>query len=232
MKIVLYNMAYGTGLNGSWRQYFYKVWRFFWLPFFHSRKIINLLKKQRADVLCLVEVDGGSFRNRFFCQTKKIAKKLNFDFYHKKSKYHPKSIWRFMVFFRKHQDAIISRIRGEFKRHYLKSGIKKLVQEYAVNGISILRQRQLEELSEILKTCPHPLVLCGDFNIQTGLKEVESFSEKTGLELVKLPATWPSCNPRKYFDLFFTSPNIKIRGAGVIQSEYSDHLPVWVEIDR
>ena len=134
-------------------------------------------------------------------------------------------------------------MKGEFKRYYLKSGVKKLVQEYIVNGISIfvvhlavirrkLRQRQLEELRGILKTCPRPLILCGDFNIHNGLQEIKSFLCTTGLRLVELPATWPSCNPRKYFDLFFTSPGIKIKNAGVVKSEYSDHLPVWVEIDH
>lgn len=242
MKILFYNIAYGTGLNGSWKQYLLKVWRFLWLPSSHARKITQLLKKQGADVLCLVEVDGGSLRNRFHCQAEKIAEDLNFNFYCKQSKYHPKSIWQSIVFFRKQHDAILSRINGEFKCHYLKSGMKKLVQEYIVNGISIfvvhlavarqkIRRNQLKELSDILKTCPRPFVLCGDFNIQNGIREVEFFSRETGLQLVDLPATWPSCNPKKHFDLFFTSPGVKIKDAGVIKSECSDHLPIWVEID-
>jgi endonuclease/exonuclease/phosphatase family metal-dependent hydrolase len=242
MKILLYNIAYGTGLNGSWQQYFYKIWRFLWLSPSSTQNITQLLEKQRADVFCLIEVDGGSLRNRFSCQAQKIADKLDCDFYQNKLKYHPKSLWRFAFFFRKQQDAIISRIQGKFRRHYLKSGMKKLVQEYIVNNISIfavhlavmskkIRQKQLEELSDILKICPRPIILCGDFNIRGGLEEVDIFLKKTGLKLVELPATWPSCNPKKHFDLFFASPDIKIRDAGVIQSEYSDHLPAWLEID-
>lgn len=242
MKIIFYNIAYGTGLNGSWRQYFLKIRRFVWLPFFHTRKIAKLLKKHRADVLCLVEVDGGSYRNRFMCQTKRLAKKLDFNFWHTKSKYHPKSLFNYLPYIRKRNDAIISSKNGEVHCHYIKSGMKTLVQEFIVNNISIftvhlavlqskIRKMQLEELNDILKKCRHPFILCGDFNIQNGLKEIKDFSEKTGLQLVELPATWPSCKPKKYFDLFFTSSGIKIEDAGIIESELSDHLPIWIKID-
>ena len=243
MKILLYNMAYGTGLNGSWKQYFLKTKRYFWLPLFHSKKIAQLLKKQRADVLCLIEVDGGAWRNRFCSQVKSIAKKINFNFYHSKSKYHPKSIWNLIPFVRKRHDAIIANKKGDVFFHYLNKGMKKLIQEFVVDNISIftahlavlsekVRKKQFEELAKIVMACSRPFVLCGDFNIQKGLKEVKEFAEITGLQLVKLPATWPSCNPKKHFDLFFTSPGVKIKDAGIIKSEYSDHLPVWVEIDR
>ena len=243
MKIVLYNMAYGTGLNGSWRQYILKCRRFFWLPFFNTRKIARLLNDQRADVICLLEVDGGSIRNRFMCQAKKIAKKLGFDFWFKKSKYHPKSLFRFMPFTRKNCDAIVSKIKGEFKCHYLNNGMKKLVQEYVVNNFSIftvhlavlqknLRQIQLTELGEIVKKCPRPFLICGDFNIFKGLEEVRSFVEKNGLKLIQTAKTFPSCNPKKYFDLFIAREDVNIKDAGVLDVPYSDHLPVWVTIEN
>ena len=242
MKIVLYNMAYGTGLNGSWRQYIFKCRRFFWLPFFHMRKITNLLKNQRADVLCLVEVDGGSVRNRFRCQAKKIAKKLGFDFWFKKSKYHPKSLLRFLPFTRGNYDAIISKTKGDMKIHYLNSGLKKLVQEFIVGDFSIftvhlcvlrknIRQLQLIELGEIIKKCPRPFVICGDFNIFKGLDEVKSFIEKNGLKLIHTPKTFPSCNPKKHLDLFIAKENVNIKDSGVLDVPYSDHLPVWVQVE-
>jgi endonuclease/exonuclease/phosphatase family metal-dependent hydrolase len=243
MKILLHNIAYGTGLNGSWKQYFFKVWRYFWLPLYSGRCLLRTLKKQNADIYCLLEVDAGSLRNRYRSQVKKLAKVLSCDYSYSRLKYSMRSIWRFFVFFRRQHDAILSKMKGEYRYHYLRSGMKKLVQEYVVNGISVfavhlavlgrmIRRKQLEQLSQILKKCPRPFVLCGDFNIHKGLKEVRAFSQEMELKLVELPATWPSCNPKKHFDLFFISNGIKLRNADVVKTECSDHLPVWIEIDH
>ena len=121
MKIMFYNIAYCTGMNGSWKQYIIQSWRFFWLPLKAMRDIIEVLKKEKPDVLCLAEVDGGSFRNRFRSQAKHIAHKLLLPFFYSQTKYRPWSIWRFMTMIRKQHDAVLSRQKGEFKKHQLKS---------------------------------------------------------------------------------------------------------------
>ena len=204
-------------------------------------KISKFLKKQQADVICLAEVDTGSIRNRFFCQMKKMAKKLNFKYYSSASKYHPHSIFKFVPLIRKHHDAIISRIRGVKKKHYLKSGKSKLVQEYVVNNISVftvhlgllrkrLRRIQMKELSEILKKCPRSFVICGDFNIFNGLNELKTFLKEANVRRINIPASFPSCNPKRQLDLFLASPGINVLKFGAIKTEYSDHLPVWVKI--
>lgn len=242
MKIFLYNIAYGTGLNGSWKQYFLKVYRYIWLPLYSGRKLTQLIKKQDADIFCFLEIDVGSLRNRFCSQVKKYADILKTDFYYSCLKYHPKSFWRYMLFFRKQHDAIVSKLKGEFKCHYLKTGMKKLVQEFKVKGVSIFtvhlavilphtRKKQLEELGDILKKCTTPYILCGDFNIHKGLKEVQSFLQKTGLQLMDLPATFPSHNPKMHLDLFFVSEGVKVKNVEVIESQCSDHLPVLLEIE-
>ena len=243
MKIIFYNIAYGTGLNGSWRQYLLKLRRFVWLPFFQTHKIAKLLKKQRADVLCLVEVDGGSYRNRFMCQTKKLAKKLDLNFWHTKSKYHPKSLFNYLPYIRKRNDSIISSKKGEIRCHYLNSGMKKLVQEFIVDNISIftvhlavlqkkIRKMQLEELGEILKKCQRPFILCGDFNIFKGLEEISFLINSNNLQLVQTSATFPSVKPKKHLDLFLVSNDINVKDSGILNSKYSDHLPIWITIEK
>lgn len=241
MKIMFYNIAYGTGLNGSWRQYLSRSWRFLWLPLSAMPNMIMALKRENPDVLCLAEVDSGSFRNRFRCQARQIAKKLKFPYFKTTTKYRPKSIWQYMTLIRRQHDAILSRKKGLFLKHQLKSGMKKLVQEYVVNDISIftvhlavlskrVRRKQLAELADILKDCPRPHLVCGDFNINRGLDELKEFVRLTGLRrLIKKP-TFPSFKPKHYLDIFFASPDVKIRNVGVVKIDYSDHLPVWVEI--
>lgn len=241
MKIVFYNIAYCTGLNGSWKQYVMNSWRFFWLPRKARKKIVDILQAEGPDVICLAEVDSGSFRNRFRSQAKQLSKKLTFPFSYTQSKYHRWSPWKFMTVVRKQHDAILSRKHGTLVRHELRSGMKKLVQEYIVEGVSIftvhlavlskrVRKRQLRELAEILKLCPRPLLVCGDFNIHKGLDELQDFIKTTGLRrLIKEP-TFPSVAPKRYLDLFLASPSIKVKKAGVVDVQYSDHLPVWVEV--
>lgn len=241
MKVLFYNMAYGTGMNGSWKKYITTAWRFLWTPRPVLRKIADTLEQEKADIVCLAEVDGGSFRSRFRSQAKKLAKRLKYPFCRSETKYHPQSVWQYMMMVRKHHDAVLSMRQGEMKRHHLKSGMKKLVQEFITDGISVftvhlavlskrVRRRQLEELGEILRRCPRPKLLCGDFNIHHGLSELSDFLERSGLNRVETTPTFPSIRPKRYLDLFFASPDVTIEKAGVVPVTYSDHLPVWVKL--
>lgn len=243
MKILLYNIAYSTGLKGSLREYFLKSWRYLWANLPTLQKIILFLNQQNADIICLLETDAGSIRNRFQSQIKTIAEKLFFPFYYSRSKYHPYSVNQLIPLMRKQHDAVLSKIKGQMEIHYLKSGTKKLVQEFIVNNISIfvvhlgllrkrLREAQLRELTAILKNCPRGYVVCGDFNIFKGLEEVYEFLKENTLRLVNLEATFPAFAPHRTLDLILAHETITIRGAGVLQAPYSDHLPVWVEIDN
>ena len=45
MKILFYNIGYGTGLNGSWRQYLLKQWRYLWTPLFSMKKIRYIIQE-------------------------------------------------------------------------------------------------------------------------------------------------------------------------------------------
>jgi endonuclease/exonuclease/phosphatase family metal-dependent hydrolase len=241
MKIVFYNIAYCTGLNGSWLQYLGKMWRFFWLPFRARNRIIETLEKEKADVICLAEVDEGSFRNRFRSQSRHLAQKLLFPFFYTQNIYRQWSMWKLMTLVRKQHDAILSHHPGQLKRHEFSVGGQKLVLEYVVGNISIfsvhlsvvskkVRRQQLKELAEITRNCPRPHLVCGDFNIFKGLEELRDFIRSTGLKRIIKKPTFPSISPKQYLDIFLASPGIKVLRSGVVESYCSDHLPVWVEI--
>jgi len=242
MKIVLYNIGYSTGLKGSWRDYFLKCWRYLWSSAKTFKEIVEFFKRQNADIICLLEADVGSFRNRFRSHVKLIADKLVLPFHHHALKYGPNSWSRFLPTIRKQHDAILSKIKGGITRHYLKSGTKKLVLEFRVAGISIfvvhlgllrsnLRKRQMAEMTKILKKCDQPYMVCGDFNIFKGLDEVKDFIKKNGLRIINEEATFPSIKPKRQLDLIMACEAISIKDSGVVQVSYSDHLPVYVEIE-
>ena len=242
MKILIYNIAYSTGLKGSLLGYATNFWRYLvWAPKKTFRRLVEFLKKQNADVLCLLETDSGSFRNRFRSQPKAIAEQLSFPLFWSASKYGPRSPLRHLPTFRKQEDAVLSKIKGEIKDHYLKNGEKKLVQEFVAQGISLfvvhlglrasLRAKQLRELTEILRTCPRPHLVCGDFNIFKGLNEIQIFIRENRLISVQTRATFPSLKPKFLVDLILASETIRVKDAGVEDVPFSDHLPVWVEIE-
>lgn len=242
MKILIYNIAYSTGLKGTLAGYLTNFWRYlFWAPQKNLRNLSDFLKQQNPDVVCLIEADTGSFRNRFKSQVLSIAKTLSLPYSWSASKYGPKSPSRLMPTLRKQHDAVLSRIEGAMETHYLKHGAKKLVQEFIVNGLSIfvvhlalrasVRKKQLKELTAMLGECPRPHLVCGDFNIFKGLHEVRDFMGNSRLALVQGDPTFPSFRPASTIDLILTSEKICVKGSGVPQVLFSDHLPVWVEIE-
>lgn len=243
MKLAFYNIAFGTGLNGSWTQYINKVWRFFWTSKKALNNIAGTLKKIDADVVCLAEIDNGSFRNGFKCQTTNLANKLHYKFFDSQNKFHPHSIWNHLILSKNQHDGVLSKKEGVLKRHHLQSGMQKLVCEFLVDEVSIfivhlavlsrrVRANQLIELTGILNKCKRPYVVCGDFNIHKGLHEIEDFIKKTNTNLVQTPMTFPSHKPNRIIDLFLTSPELKVEASGVLNVHDSDHLPIWIELKK
>ena len=242
MRIALYNIEYCTGIDGSTKQYLLKFWRYLWSSNKVLKKICCFLNKIKADVVLLIEVDGGSVRTGFQSQVEAIAKKLRIPFCYSKCKYHPKSLLSKLPFFSKNHNSIFSRKRGEVKTHFLKNGTKKLVQEYIIEGISIfmvhlslsqkIRSKQLTEIGRMLKKCPNPYMVCGDFNIFGGLSEISKFLKKNKLNLVETDDTFPSFDPIKRLDLIMAHKDINIKSVEVGNVQYSDHLPVVVEIGK
>jgi len=242
MKILLYNIGYSTGLKGSLKEYFLKFWRYLWASKETVTKIAKFLKKQNADVICLLETDVGSIRNRFHCQVKTIARKLRIAFFKTSSKYHPNSWFKKLPFFHKHHDAVLSKRPGKIIQYYLRNGMGTLVQEFVINNISIftvhlglwrknIRKLQLKELTQIIKGCSRPYLVCGDFNIFNGLEEIRDFLNEAKLKLIQKNPTFPSIKPKRPLDLIMVCESIRVKAVGVVDALFSDHLPVYVEIE-
>jgi len=241
MKILFYNIAYSTGMNGTLKSYFGVTWRFLWLSKKVFNKIVTLFKKETPDIICLAEVDGGSFRNQFKSQAKAFSIALDYPHIYSKNKYHPRSIWHWMTLIGSQHDAILSKHSGHFKSHYFSRGIQRHVSEFQVKGMSIfvvhlavlrkkMRARQLRELANIVKKCKNPYIVCGDFNVHNGHHELDEFIQKTNTTLVKTPHTFPSHKPNRTIDLFLVDATLEVKGSGIISVNHSDHLPVWIEL--
>lgn len=199
-----------------------------------------MLRSEHADIICLLEADAGSLRNRFQSQILEIVRGLGLPFYKSFCKYGSESFWANAPIFRANQNSILSRKKGTIIPHYLKSGMKRLIEEYRIDGMSLFvvhlglrkkaRKKQLKGLTAILKKCARPAIVCGDFNILGGLKELDQFLKENGLKLIECKPSFPAARAKLRLDLFLASKGIRVRQSGVVHSELSDHLPVWIEI--
>ncbi len=234
-KILLLNLGYCTGINGSLAQYISKFYRYIFLHSKVEKMILNKFKKivleEDPDLICLTEIKQG----------KQIKTLINgkYFFYDIETKYGQKSILRKLPFFHNKGNAFISKHKLSFKKHYLINGTKKLLYEIIIPGnISLIlmhfslkkraRGKQFKEIQKMFSGTGQKII-CGDFNILGGISELNCLANGLDLKLAHQEPTFPAFRPNKPLDLFLCSKNIKTK-TRILNNQLSDHLPVIVEI--
>lgn len=247
MKILVYNVGYFLGHDGSLFQYLTHGYRYFFCGNLTREKNIanirDLIDRYNPDICGLLEVHqatagGDTLGDEFSISQDGI--------YHCETevKYGINSILRKFFLFKTKSNAVMLRKKHPIKRHYLSAGTKRLVLEIEVTPdfsiflvhLSIrkwIRKRQFYELKKLIKEKKR-VVVCGDFNIFGGMEELRPLLKKTNLRIVnkKEHITYPASKPTKALDLFLCSRNLSISNIEVIDEGHSDHLPVIVEIDQ
>lgn len=234
-KILLINLGYCTGVNGFFWQYIAKFHRYIFLPRMVEGRTLQKFKaviaEENPDMICLVEIKKGK-------QVRALIS-AEYLFYDVKTKYGEKSLLRKSPFFYNKGNAFIAKDDFQFKLHYLKNGTKKLVYEIILpNKISLLlahfslnkysRKKQLRSMAE-LSLENEKKIICGDFNILSGLGELDFLVQKSDLKIINPHPTFPAYKPSKFLDLFLASQGVQA-SARVLDAQISDHLPVVLEI--
>lgn len=236
-RFLLYNIRYGTGTG----------WRFHTpVPFSgYLRKtrgnipgIIEFIKSQNPDLVGLIEVDGGSIRASGISQAEQIADELGHHFVFM-TKYKKRIKPGRIPIISKQGNAFFARARILSRTyHYFERGVKRLIIEVELDHIvffivhlSILakrRQEQLKRLEELVSACEKPVVVGGDFNVFSGIHELNHFLAGTGLKSANHMnlSTFPSNKPRWELDFIFHSPHITVNNMVVDRIKLSDHLPL------
>lgn len=217
-------------------------------------RVGELIADVGADVVCLIEIDQGSFRTKTMGQVEALLAQLGRRgtsyTAHAFNKYGPHRVLGRLPFFRRLSNAVLCAEDWPTVPRYLTTGMKRLVIETRLpEGITLLtahlsvrpgsRRKQLEELASLIRTeyADRPVVLAGDFNTYDGMDAVERFEEETGLRRLE---TGPTIPPRPFddllvdtraLDLVFTSPELAVDDVRVIDSRISDHRPVTLELD-
>lgn len=98
--------------------------------------------------------------------------------------------------------------------------------------IAKIREVQINEINKILKDCPDPVIVGGDFNAFPNSVEIESGMSKW-LNATNKDYTFPAQSPSNKIDYIFCLPKNKWKmiQSEVIKTELSDHLPVISELE-
>lgn len=243
MRLIFYNIRYGTG--GKDKQ---KPWSgYFGFTHENLEQISNFIKDKQPDVVGLVEVDLGSYRSKGKNQAEEIAEMIGH--YHTfKTKYADNSIMHKVPVLNKQGNAFISKDSEQNEQfHFFDKGMKRLVIELECDGVSIwlvhlalsfkARHLQLSTLFSMLEKRRKenkPVIVMGDFNIFTGIKELNLFLQATGLRnpcAEKHINTYPSWKPKRQLDFILHSEDITVTNIQTEQVIFSDHLPLICDIE-
>ena len=230
------NLGYATGLNGSLWSYFTQWYRYLYTPQRIIRQvrhsIYTLLNRVHPDLCCFVEIHH---KHGFVPHPHAYTSHID-------NKYGRFSWLRYLPFFRDNCNGFFSHKPLHFHRRYFTNGAKKLIYDIDLgNGLKLLlvhfslrsdtRRLQCRELKAILRGRTNTIV-CGDFNIFRGTRELHALAEACGLQIVNAHhPTFPAVRPRKALDLFLCPKAMHRVSARVFNDvKVSDHLPVMLEV--
>lgn len=240
MRILVYNIAYGTGSPGGVHKRLLTAHRYLKTNGEHFERISDFIESSNADIVGLVEADAGSYRTGYRDQIAELAARLQHDHF-SSVKYGEKSFSRNIPILNKQSNALLTRdLRAEARLHFFSRGMKKLVIEVDLNDVKIfvvhlslrkaVRTRQLVRLAELIPDNT-AVIVAGDFNTMSGSEELQHFMQNTGLinpNWAGLP-TYPSWKPKKQLDYLLHSKEVVPEYFAIPQVDYSDHLPLIMD---
>jgi hypothetical protein len=236
MKVLLLNLGYCSGLDGSFRDYALHGLRYLHTPERITADIedalFQLLNREEPDVCCFLELHKKSAMVKdlrgYPCSDIDV-------------KYGLKSLLRKIPFFRDNCNGFYAKHDVPYKKFYFKEGAKKLIYELEMeNDLTLLfchfslskhiRAKQFRELETMLKDKKRA-ILCGDFNIFKGTGEIEELMSSCNLRAGNLrQSTFPTVHPSKSFDQFLCTEDVRVTRCEAVKSFHgSDHLPVVLE---
>jgi endonuclease/exonuclease/phosphatase family metal-dependent hydrolase len=242
MRLLIYNIRYAVGAGTTSRVPVPGAGYLFGNPG-NLDNIISFLKQEDPDVVGLIEVDIGSVRSGGINQAEAIASALgHYSSY--ECKYGEDSVNQYLPIVRKQANAFLAGpgVTGE-RFHYFDTGIKRLIIELELDRLAIFlvhlslkyrhRHFQLRHLYELVKRCPKPVIVAGDFNTFWGENEIFLFKEALGLRSANkfsLPS-FPSRSPRMELDFILCGPGIEVTDFRIPRVSFSDHLPLVCDFE-
>ena len=237
MRLLLYNIRYGTGHKKGFHLPIPYA-GFFKKTTANLQRIISFIRTVDPDIIGLVEVDSGSYRSSNYCQAERIANDLGYDFV-VETKYSSNSIVQRVPIIRQQSNALLSRLSIiKCDLHYFSQGVKRLIIEAELEQVVVYivhlslkyrhRQNQLEQLYSLVKNSQKEVIIAGDFNTFWGSRELRLFLAATGLKNANREGSpsHPSHAPHRQIDFILHSQGIHIDSFSIPDIQLSDHSPL------
>lgn len=241
IRLLSFNIQAGIRTE-RYREYLTRGWR----QFLHDPdrpgnldRIGTLLRDY--DIVALQEVDAGSVRSGWTNQVAWLAERAGLSFWYAQRN-------RRLGRFAQHGNGLIARSEPmELEDHPLPSAIPGrgaiLASFPCADGLPLLvvsahlslglrtRTRQLEWIAERIRGRSR-VVLMGDLNMSGSQLLEQSPLANSGLlpALESASLTYPSWRPRLDLDHVLLTPDLEVEGARALDCDFSDHLPVAVDI--
>lgn len=235
IRLLSWNIQAATA-TARYHHYVTHSWKQF-LPHAERVSILDGIATMAADydVVGLQEVDAGSLRSGFLNQTKYLAERAGFPYWHHQLNRRVGKIARA-------SNGLLSRIPlSAVDEHRLPGTIPGrgalwvrfgegeeawvLVVAHLALGRRA-REQQFAEIADRLAQWPRA-VMMGDLNAPLEAPELQRFLVRTGLEIPRrAPLTFPAWRPQRALDHILVKPGLQVERYGVVDSKLSDHRPV------
>ena len=232
LKLLTYNIQHGVGTDGR----------------LDLDRVAQVIEQSGADVIGLNEVDFALKRSGFKNQVRYLAKTLNMNYAFGASvrrvtgsygnailsKYPINNVENYIL-------PAIDENNSE-TRSLLKAEIEipnNKQESYHIMSTHLSlnkkeRSEQIKWIDNFVSNHTGAYILMGDFNTDVEeiiytVKNINDTPDKL-TPLLNGLKTFPSLNPSKGIDLYFSSSQLEVIKAYSIESDASDHLPVYIEL--
>lgn len=191
------------------------------------------------DLVGLQEIDAGSLRTGFIDQAEFLAQTAMFPHWYSQTN-------RRLGHFARHALGLLGRFgarrivthrlpgpipgRGALEVHFGPTREPLVVVLLHLSLGRRTRRQQLEYVATLVNQYRHVVVM-GDLNCLPESGELLTLTQNTDLRMAGHGvATYPSWRPIQAFDHILASPTLEVREAQAYPINYSDHLPVGLEL--
>ncbi len=238
IRLLTYNIQIAIAAQHRW-QHLSRSWHHF-LP--HRGKLENLLNIAEHirdyDIVCLQELDAGSFRSHHINQLDYLAHHAKFAYAHGQTTrhmgrlaQHSKGILSHLPLVEAQRYALPSRIPGRGVQICRVKIQGQIAHVFNVH-LSLSKKTQLNQLAYLVElAATHDnVIMMGDFNVPLQQIWQQSALKHTPLQLVTqhLP-TYPSWQPKRALDAILLGPSFQVLDTAVLRWPYSDHCAVACE---
>jgi len=239
LRILSYNIQVGIPYS-RYRHYLTRSWKHV-LPFTGRQENLDSIARfiPYFDIVGLQELDAGSLRSNYINQAQYLARQAGFPYWYAQTN---RNLGRLA----QHSLGLLSTVQPtrilERKLPGRIPGRGALLSEFSLGDGSLLigiihlalgrkaRAQQLDYLAQLIRRYEHAILL-GDFNCRIDSREFQFLLEGTNLCSPEQEIhTYPSWRPKHALDHILVTPGLTVERTRVFQAEYSDHLPIAMDI--